>query len=87
MIIFKIHDPYNGILTYTFQDESYGKSGNTDFGISNFIAAMKKQYHGHHEDIYMTVMNEQGEYLDKNTGNYIIPVNMNQVRILISGAR
>lgn len=70
MYIFKVNEPSAGILTYTFQDTSWGKYGDCNLGIVTFISAFKKQYKGFHEPVTLTIMNDRGEYYHPALNKY-----------------
>lgn len=87
MIIFKITNE-DGILTYTFNDDSHhGKTGNLGIGVSIFIGAMKKQYYNHPLKTTLTIMNDRGEYYHESGNKYLHVVNNLVPMIVLSFGR
>lgn len=59
MYIIKVNNGQE-VLTYTFQNESWGKSGNDINGIHTFIRAFKKLFKDDRDGATLIIMNESG---------------------------
>jgi hypothetical protein len=70
MYIFKLNHG-DGILTYTFQDQSWGKSGDDAIGITTLLGAFKKYYENFGLPASVKIMNENGLYYNPTYNKYI----------------